>query len=371
MQHLIVRLCLAARYLLPIFNFKAAMSPIQTHKTLYKTAIHILIWLLLLLFPFLLSHTDNFDFYRLLKFTWIPMCWYAIIFYLNFFYLIEHFLFRKKNTWFVMSNLAVIILFTWLNFEVREMLNMIIKQPINRPDLPPKSYFIYKDFIALIIPVIVSFAVKTAEKWANTENERKEREKEILNSELQHLKYQLQPHFFFNSLNTVYALIERSPSLAQETVHNLSKLMRYLLYETDTGYVSLNQEINFMTQYINLMKLRISDKTVVKTSFPASAEGYTIAPLLFISLIENAFKHGISATQPSEISFVLQLQQNNTITFVAQNVNFPKNIQDKSGSGIGLANLRKRLELSYPGKYEFNTRIEGLQFTATLEIHND
>jgi sensor histidine kinase YesM len=349
------------------------VSLIQTHRTLYKAAIHVLIWLLLLLFPFLLSHSDNFDFHRLLKFTWIPMCWYAVIFYLNFFFLIDQFLFLKKIGGFVIINLAVIILFTWLNFEVREMLNMIIaiKQPINRPDLPPKSYFVYKDFIALIIPVIVSFAVKTAEKWTNTENERKEREKEILNSELQHLKYQLQPHFFFNSLNTVYALIERSPTMAQETVHNLSKLMRYLLYETDTGYVSLNQEINFMTQYINLMKLRISDKTIVKTSFPASADGYTIAPLLFISLIENAFKHGISATQPSEISFVLQLQQNNTITFVAQNVNFPKNMQDKSGSGIGLANLRKRLELSYPGKYEFNTRIEGLRFTATLEIHND
>ena len=348
------------------------MSPIQTHKSL-KAGIHILIWLLLLVFPFLLSHSDNFDFNRLLKFTWIPMCWYAVLFYLNFFYLIDQLLFKKKIAWFVTSNLLVIILFTWLNFEVREMLNMImtIKQPINRPDLPPKQYFIYKDFIALFIPVIVAFAVKTAEKWANTENERKEREKEILNSELQHLKYQLQPHFFFNSLNTVYALIERSPAMAQETVHNLSKLMRYLLYETDTGFVSLNQEINFMTQYINLMKLRISDKTIVKTGFPDSADGYTIAPLLFISLIENAFKHGISATQPSEISFTLKLQQNNTITFVAQNLNFPKNIQDKSGSGIGLANLRKRLELSYPGRYEFNTRIEGSQFTATLEIHND
>jgi LytS/YehU family sensor histidine kinase len=238
------------------------------------------------------------------------------------------------------------------------------------PGTPPKRYFIYKDFIAMMIPIIVSFAVKTAEKWANEESERQAREKEMLHSELQHLKYQLQPHFFFNSLNTVYALIERSPVVAQETVHNLSKLMRYLLYETDSGKVSLHEEIGFMTQYINLMKLRISDKTTVKTSFPASTDGNTIAPLMFISLIENAFKHGISATQPSEISFSLRLD-GNKITFVAQNINFPKNDKDKSGSGIGLANLRKRLELSYPGKYEFNTRVEGLQFTATLDIYND
>lgn len=327
-------------------------------------------WILLLFLPFIFSNTANFDITRLLKFTWIPMCWYALLFYLNFFYFMDRLLFKKQLTQFVLINLALIIFFTWLNFEVREILNSITAIKIERPDLPPKSYFIYKDFIALFIPVIVSFAVKTAEKWANDEGERKEREKEMLNSELQHLKYQLQPHFFFNSLNTVYALIERSPSLAQETVHNLSKLMRYLLYETDSGKVSLNKEVHFMTQYINLMKLRISDKTVVKTSFPVAAESHAIAPLLFISLIENAFKHGISATQASEISFSLTLSDN-SIIFAAKNINFPKNIHDKSGSGIGLANLRKRLELSYPGKYEFNTRVEGSLFTATLEIQND
>ena len=222
----------------------------------------------------------------------------------------------------------------------------------------------------MLIPIIASIAVKTTENWAKTEDERKEREKEMLNWELQHLKYQLQPHFFFNSLNTVYALIERSPVAAQETVHTLSKLMRYLLYDTDSGKVTLAEEINFMTQYINLMKLRISEKTQVTTDFPDPTDGALITPLLFISLIENAFKHGISATHTSEISFRLHVEKNKLI-FVARNANFPKNEKDKSGSGIGLVNLKKRLELSYPGKHTFRAGVEGSLFVAELQIQTN
>ncbi len=345
------------------------MSASIRNKPYYRGAVHLIIWLLLLLVPFLLANNESFDFARLLKFTWVPMIWYAIIFYSNFFYFIDTFLFRKKLVHFVVVNLGIIILFTWLNFEFREMINLLTDfRPL--PGQPPKQYYIYKDFIAMMIPAIISFAAKTTERWTKTEDEKKEREKEMLNSELLHLKYQLQPHFFFNSLNTVYALIERSPALAQETVYNLSKLMRYLLYDTDAGKVKLSDEIGFISQYINLMKLRISDKTVVKTHFPELADNYVITPLLFISLIENAFKHGISATQVSEISFSLAADKNK-LTFIAQNFNFPKGEKDKSGSGIGLANLKKRLELTYPGKHKFGTRVEGPLFIATLEIYTD
>jgi LytS/YehU family sensor histidine kinase len=223
----------------------------------------------------------------------------------------------------------------------------------------------------MIIPLIISIAVKTTEKWAKVETEKKENEKELLKSELQHLKYQLQPHFFFNSLNTIYALIQNSPELAQETVHNLSKLMRYLLYETDNGKVKLTDEIEFMKQYINLMKLRISDKTTVRINFPVLTQQHYITPLLFISLIENAFKHGVSSTQHSDIYFSLSIDEKNTVRFIAQNRNFPKNEKDKSGSGIGLNNLRKQLELSYPEKHKFEVKMEDELFTVMLEVYTD
>ncbi len=350
------------------------MSPHRKYSKTFKIAIHVVIWLLLSLLPFLLSYADSIDLLRIVRLVWVPMLLYAVIFYLNYGLLISELLFEKKIIVYITFNVLLILAFTWVNYEVREYLNMITETLADKavrvlPPLP-KSWYIYKDFISMIIPVIISIATKTVENWAKVETEQKEREKEILNSELQHLKYQLQPHFFFNSLNTVYALIEHSPEQAQETVHNLSKLMRYLLYDSESGKATLKEEIEFMTKYINLMRMRISNKTTVITDFPPLPEKLKVTPLLFISLIENAFKHGISATVPSEISFSLSVE-NKTVKFMAQNANFPKTEKDKSGSGIGLTNLRKRLELTYPEKHVFSTTTTGEQFIASLEIATD
>ena len=346
------------------------------HQPLLKILLHIFTWIVLLMFPFFLSQGESsaINYSRLIKYTWIPLFFYAVIFYTNYLLLIERFLFRKKTALFILVNICLIVCFTWLHFEIKDLLNMVIEiKPAPTPGVPlpakpPIRLFVYKDIISMIIPIIIAFAVKTSEKWSKTETEKKEREKDILDSELQHLKYQLQPHFFFNSLNTIYALIERSPAVAQETVHKLAKLMRYMLYETESGKVNVNEDIEFMKQYIELMKLRLSDKTKVNVTFQAGTENYEITPLLFISLIENAFKHGISATQTSEIFFSLNVT-GNTIRFFAENTNFPKNEKDISGSGIGLVNLKKRLELTYPAKYNFHTKVEGKLFSVLLEIN--
>lgn len=352
------------------------MFLIHKNQVLLKVLLHFSTWLLLLVFPVFLSMGDgaSVNYNRIIKFTLVPMFFYVIIFYSNYLSLIDCFLFKKKFLFFTLINISMILLFTWLHVEIKDLLNMVSEvKPLPGGSAPPKTglpvqLFIYKDIISMIIPVIISFALRSNEKWAKTEAEKKDREKDILDSELQHLRYQLQPHFFFNSLNTIYALIERSPSSAQETVHSLARLMRYLLYETDKEKVNLCDEIDFMKQYIELMKLRLSDKTKVNASFPAIAENYRITPLLFISLIENAFKHGISATQQSELFFSLSVSEN-TVRFFAENTSFPKTENDKSGSGIGLINLKKRLELSYPGSYSFHTKTEGGSYSVLLEIN--
>ncbi|WP_317897535.1 sensor histidine kinase [Aurantibacillus circumpalustris] len=347
------------------------------NSSLLKLTLHILTWILLSLFPFFLSQSESvsIDYMRLTKYVWLPLLFYALIFYINYFILINHFLLKRRTLLFIISNIFLVLLFTWLHFEIKDLLNMIAE---TKPHLasgniipkkkPPLQYYIYKDFISMIIPMIIAYTVKTSERWAKIESEKKEEEKNHLKSELQNLKYQLQPHFFFNSLNTIYALIEKSPSLAQETVHSLGKLMRYMLYETEQGKVNLNEELEFMKQYIELMRLRLSDKTKVNVNFPAIDQTYEITPLLFISLIENAFKHGVSATHNSELYFSLAVHENK-IQFIAENTNFPKNEKDKSGSGIGLVNLKKRLELSYPNHYSFTTKIVGLTFSVLLEIN--
>jgi LytS/YehU family sensor histidine kinase len=235
---------------------------------------------------------------------------------------------------------------------------------------PSRNFLIYKDNIYLVFTIVIALAIRITERWTKAEAGIRDAEKEKLNSELMHLKYQLQPHFFFNSLNNIYSLISISPSSAQEAVHSLGKLMRYLIYDTEAPRVELRNEVEFMKRYIELMKLRISDKTKVEVDFQKIPASRQIAPLLFVSLIENAFKHGVSSTEPSEIHFSLHVTEKDVI-FSASNFNFPKSNKDESGSGIGLNNLRKRLDLLYPDKYSFSTKVSNNIFYSELRIKTD
>ena len=233
---------------------------------------------------------------------------------------------------------------------------------------PPDNFFLFKDLFSFIIPVIFSIAVKATENWIKTEAEKKEIENRNLAAELQNLRYQIQPHFFFNSLNNIYSLVESSPSKAQEAIHSLSKLMRYLLYDTGRDKVELSQEINFLKKYIQLMELRQTDKILTDFRFPDTEDlHFRIAPLLFIPLIENAFKHSVSATLQTYISFEMTIQ-GDYLFLSGENSNFPKTTTDVSGSGIGLVNLKKRLELLYPGKHELNYGVRKDIYSVTLRI---
>ncbi|WP_229736639.1 sensor histidine kinase [Bizionia arctica] len=235
---------------------------------------------------------------------------------------------------------------------------------------PPFKMAIYIQLLSYLAPLFFSVALKSTKRWAKTEAERKEAANFKLKQELQHLHYQLQPHFFFNSLNNIYALVDISPDQAKSSIHSLSKLMRYMLYETNVESIPLTKEIDFMKKYIDLMKLRVSDKTVVNYSFPSEETGIRIAPLLFISLIENAFKHGVSASKESIIQINMTCHDH-TILFSVENDNFPKKTDDKSGSGIGLPNVEKRLELLYPNKSSFKTFVKDNNFVAQLEIETN
>ena len=141
----------------------------------------------------------------------------------------------------------------------------------------------------------------------------KETEKEKLNSELAFLKNQISPHFFFNTLNNIYSLISINAEDSQKAVLKLSKLMRYLLYESEQGNTKLSNEIDFMNNYIDLMKLRMNDKVDLTVSFPKKYEDKNIPPLLFIPFIENAFKHGISYREKSfiDINMMVTKEFNN------------------------------------------------------------
>ena len=334
---------------------------------------HLLVWIMLFSMPYLLSYGQEQDVNRLVAHFWIPLMFSAIIFYFNYFVLVDQFLFPKKMIQFVVINTVIIIAFLFVKefIEDNYFSDLIKKRSNNNGNEgPPFKIYIYVQILTYMAPLLFSIALKTTKRWIKTEAERKEVTNFKLQSELQHLHYQLQPHFFFNSLNNIYAMVDISPDQAKTSIHGLSKLMRYMLYETSEESIALTKEIDFMKKYIELMKLRVSEKTVVNYSFPSDETGIKIAPLLFISLIENAFKHGVSASKASAIDINMTLD-NQTVLFTIENHNFPKKTEDKSGSGIGLANIKKRLELLYPNKNSFITFVKDNRFVAQLEIETN
>lgn len=340
----------------------------NTDKEIKRTYIfigtHVIVWVVLFSLPYLLSAGDEFNLMRTLRHSTIPLAYCFIIFYTNYFILIDRFWFSPNKSVFILLNIVMIVIFVFVNYEVKQVFCTL---GVVKTNAPPLQLYLYVDMVSLIIPVVFSIGLKTYERWMTSEEAHSQAANEKLISELQHLKYQLQPHFFFNSLNNIYSLIDQDPGQAKEVVHSLGKLMRYLLYDTSVGMIPLSKEIDFMKRYIELMQLRTSANTTIESHFSPLKKNIEVAPLLFISLVENAFKHGVSASQKSTIRFNLWVEDN-TILFTTENVYIPKDLSDKSGSGIGLENMEKRLALLYPGAHEFKREVvDGIYYT-TLKI---
>ena len=194
-------------------------------------------------------------------------------------------------------------------------------------------------------------------------------EKDNVTSELSFLKAQINPHFFFNTLNNIYALTEVDPKVAGEAIHQLSKMMRYLLYDTQQGQNMLSEEIAFVKNYISLMKLRLTEKVMINIDTPVNLKDMPLAPMILLPFVENAFKHGVSATQPSHIDIVI-LQRDKVLDVAVKNsIRNDNNINLENNTGIGLVNTRRRLDLIYPGKYKLDFGGQaGKEYTVHLVI---
>lgn len=332
----------------------------------YSIWIHALVWIVLICMPLLLLPGNIFVFKVVLEHSWIPLIYYAIIFYLNYFLLIDKLFFNKKNAYFLTINILLFVIFIGFNHVVKPVIFNHFEYDSPRHG-PPHKFVIYFDLVFMVVPFLLALAIKTSERWRKITNANAESANVKLQAELQHLKYQVQPHFFFNSLNNIYSLVDVSPIKAKETIHSLSKLMRYLLYQTDAPKVSLNNEISFMQRYIDLMKLRTSENTIVTSSFATCDNDIMVPPLLFISLIENAFKHGIDPRQKSCIDIKLTIT-GKIITFETRNPFIEKQSPDLSGSAIGVENIKRRLGLLFPAKHTFTTTIVNNVYIACLII---
>lgn len=350
-------------------------TPKTAHLAIY---IHIIAWVLLFTFPLLMEdHSEGIRWNEYFRRLSIPVSFF-IIFYANYWLLVPKFLLKKERSRYLLYNIlliAVLLVFFHLFYFPYLQDCFFGKDTKVEPFVsfhhPPRWAFLIKDCVMYIFMAGLGTVIRLSMQWQKAETARQEAEQSRMEAELNNLRNQLNPHFLLNTLNNIYALIAFDTDKAQQAVQDLSKLLRHVLYENRGTFVPLCKEIDFIHNYIELMRIRLVKGVSLVINIEVAKDSQTpIAPLIFISLIENAFKHGISPTEPSFISITISEREGQVVCEIA-NSNHPKNRSDKSGSGIGLEQVKKRLELLYPGRYEWRKGVnaDGSVYTSLLAIN--
>ena len=330
--------------------------------------IHLVCWAFIFLSPLMFANrVDGFDWSEFLHGIVMPAT-LCLAFYVNYLYLTPRLFIKEKkhHKFFIINTLMIVGFALFLHYFMGSFLP--IKHLPNRETPPPELLFMIRDVFTLVMTVGISTSIILSIQWGNSEKARKEAEIEKTEAELKNLRSQINPHFLLNTLNNIYALIAFDREKAQSAVVELSKMLRHILYDNEQPTVDLSEEVKFICNYINLMKIRLQDNVNVHVNInipdPCTKQ---IAPLIFISLIENAFKHGVSATMPSLIKIYISANDSNIICSI-ENSNYPKPHSDKSGHGIGLEQVAKRLELSYKGHYKWEKGVSEDKKTYSSKI---
>ena len=330
-----------------------------------KFLTHIASWAVVCILPALIFISEgNQRFEEALSRSLTSLPFLMFLFYSCYYWLIDKLWFKKQYIVFILVVVGLILCMSYSKYELFSYFDF----HKGKRRMPPFHAFMYFDFLSNLLPVVFAMAIRYAQRNFSLEIAQKEAQAHKLQADLTQLRYQLQPHFFFNALNNIYSLIAFDPQKAQQSVHSLSKLMRHFMQNIDQKQISLAEEVDFLQQYISLMQLRLTDKTTVRVDFPKEVPQLTIAPLLFISLVENAFKHGVSATEATELSFSLRVEKNKVL-FRSENTIIPKQ-ESLYSSGIGIDNLKKRLRLLYPEKHQYTVEERDGRYIAQLTINN-
>lgn len=192
-------------------------------------------------------------------------------------------------------------------------------------------------------------------------------DKHNLERQLEYLKYQVNPHFFMNTLNNIHALVDIDPERAKTTIVELSKMMRYILYEGNNRLIPLPREVQFLSNYVQLMRLRYTDKVSIRMSAPSNLPDVMIPPLLLIMFVENAFKHGISYRTESFVYITVDVKDDR-LKFVCRNSKQHLTVKEKKGGGMGLVNVRRRLDLLFQDTYTLKIEDRENEYNVSLDL---
>jgi hypothetical protein len=340
--------------------------------------IYSIIWLVVFLMPFFLSYTPTGMNWNGVTHEWIRFLPFILVFLLhNFFLFPLYFGKERKFRYFVITLFLLLAICTLWIVGGRMMIQSSGMEHMPPPgfsaDVPPppqrlKPWFVNLAEIFMISLLVVGFnaTIKLTIKGQVEEQKNKELEKEKLQTELAFLRNQVSPHFLMNTLNNIHALVDLNPEDAKVSIVKLSRLMRYLLYDSENGKTKLSKEIEFIKSYVDLMKLRLVSNVDIQLSFPDEIPDVEIPPLLFISLVENAFKHGISYQSESYIRIFMQINDNQLFFRIKNSLH--KNTKNLGEGGLGFKNLKKRLELIYGIDFSLSTTENENSFETNIKL---
>lgn len=289
----------------------------------------------------------------------------AGIAYLNYFYFLPRFL-KHKNAWrYLLEFIGPLILTVIFHIYVKRLI-----YGDDRGSFLYSDKFIIQHSSSVIFIVIFIGMLRFAEDWFQLEARKKEIENEKLTAELRFLKAQINPHFLFNTLNNLYYLAFTQSPNTTVVIDKLSQMMRYMIYDSNHPKVPLNKEIEYMENYISLEKLRLDNQVPICLEVKGNTSSVMIEPFLFITFLENAFKHGVSAGAESSWVKACIAVEAHRCTYTVENSRLPQKEQHEGKSGIGLQNLRRRLELSYPNRHTLQVEEspEKYHVQLTLEL---
>ncbi len=371
------------------------MVPVRTSVAIT----HIAAWILFLSLPvlFVTSQGGRSDFFSTLAspYTWLFFATYVFIFYLNSWFLLPQ-LYLKKRLFLYAAAILVLLVAVWIlkpfdrlvnsrhpdksdvgfrqspppeNFRNPPLFKPPLNLPVPRNDMPGRE-LLKVDVVSIFLFIMIlamSLAIEIRQRLRYAEQRAIQAEADKANAELSFLKAQINPHFLFNTLNNIYSLAAVKSDHTVESIMKLSNIMRYVTDEVKEQYVPLENEVAFISDYIDLQRLRLGDNMNVGFQVSGKIEGKKIAPLMLMTFIENVFKYGISNHEPSAIDIQLSATEN-SIRFFCSNKLYETQRQAES-TGIGIDNTRQRLEHLYVGKYELSINKGNGTYTVQLVLH--
>ncbi|MBQ7472172.1 MAG: histidine kinase [Prevotella sp.] len=362
-----------------------------------ETLVYLILWCITFLAPLLSLYIstsasegqESFHWGEVFH-IWIIYVPFLVVFLVHNFLLAPLLIYRRKKALYVAATLCTVAAFVVVQCINRPKMNHADRKEGPRQELPlgerpplppdfkgelphphhkPPTIIQEHDIVRTIVLVLLlgmNLGVKIYYKSDSEHEQLKQLERENLRQQLEYLKYQINPHFFMNTLNNIHALVDIDPQKAQHSIVVLSKMMRYLLYESNQAMVPLAKELDFVNNYIALMRMRYTEKVHINVNLPNPAtdipQNIEVPPMLFITFIENAFKHGVSYQQDSDIN--IQLTATDNLHFICENSCFSKPVAEQGG--VGLANVRKRLDLIYHDSYQLQIDNTQTRYKVTL-----